>query len=188
MSDARGTVDRSTATDLNARWPWFVALGIGLLALSVVAWVDSVAVTVVSAIVIGGSLAAGGVFHIWHSLVAGNRYGAALSLCSGILYAIGGLITMREPVHGAAVLTLLLVITIVTGGILRIAAILRLSYGRVRAWPLLLLGGIASIVIGALMYISLPWPGLWVIGVLIAVELFIQGSGWFYIGLALRAG
>jgi uncharacterized membrane protein HdeD (DUF308 family) len=76
----------------------------------------------------------------------------------------------------------------VTGGILRIAAILRLSYGHVRAWPLLLLGGIASIVIGALMYISLPWPGLWVIGVLIAVELFIQGSGWFYIGLALRAG
>jgi uncharacterized membrane protein HdeD (DUF308 family) len=116
MSDARGTVDRSTATDLNARWPWFVALGIGLLALSVVAWVDSVAVTVVSAIVIGGSLAAGGVFHIWHSLVAGNRYGAALSLCSGILYTIGGLLTMREPVHGAAVLTLLLVITIVTGG------------------------------------------------------------------------
>ena len=42
--------------------------------------------------------------------------------------------------------------------------------------------------IGALIYLTLPWPGLWVLGTLIAIELFLQGSGWFYVGLALRAG
>ncbi len=180
-------VERSTATDIDVRWPWLVALGTGLIALGVVAWVDALAVTVASAIVIGGTLAAGGVFHIVYSLVAGPRRSAALGLCSGILYAVGGLLTMREPVHGAAVLTLLLMMTIVMGGILRVAAILRLSHRHLRAWRLLSLGGIASIVIGALIYMSLPWPGLWVLGTLIAVELFIQGGGWFYIGLALRA-
>ena len=65
------------------------------------------------------------------------------------------------------------------------AAVLR--SGRVQTRPLLL-GGIASIVIGALIYLTLPWPGLWVLGTLIAIELFLQGSGWFYVGLALRAG
>jgi uncharacterized membrane protein HdeD (DUF308 family) len=180
-------VDRGNAADVNAGRAWLVALGIGLLALSIVAWVDAVAVTVASAVVIGGSLAASGVFHVLYSLVVGHRRSAALSLCSGILYAIGGLLTMQEPVHGAATLTLLLVMTIVVGAILRIAVILRPSHGHPRAWRLLLLGGIASIVIGALIYISLPWPGLWLLGTLIAIELFIQGSGWFYVGLALRA-
>lgn len=179
-------VEQSTATDIDVRWPWLAALGIGLIALSIVAWVDAAAVTVASAVVIGSALAAGGVFHIVYSLVAGHRRSAALGLCCGILYAIGGLLTMREPVHGAAVLTLLVMITIVIGGILRVAAILRLTRSHLRAWRLLLLGGIVSIVIGALIYISLPWPGLWVLGTLIAIELFIQGSGWFYVGLALR--
>jgi len=178
--------DGVAAADASGRWRWFAALGIGLLALGVIAWVDAMAVSVASAFVIGGSLVAGGVFHIVHCLVAGHWRGVALSLCSGILYTIAGFLAMSEPVHGAAVLTLLLVMTVVTGSILRVAAIVR--HGQVRTWRLAVLGGIGSIVIGALIYLSLPWPGLWVLGVLIAIELFIQGSGWLYIGLALRAG
>jgi uncharacterized membrane protein HdeD (DUF308 family) len=180
-------IERSTATDIDIRWPWLVALGIGLIALSFVAWVDAVAVSVASAIVIGGALAAGGVFHIVHSLIAGHRRSAVLGLCSGILYAIGGLLTMREPVHGAALLTLLVTMTIAIGAMLRVAAMMQLRHRHLRTWRLLLLGGIASIVIGALIYMSLPWAGLWVLGTLIAIELFIQGSGWLYVGLALRA-
>jgi uncharacterized membrane protein HdeD (DUF308 family) len=180
--------DRSTANDVEGGWLRFVALGAGLLALSIVAWIDAVAVTVASAIVIGGTLVAAGVFHLLNSLAGGHWRGSALSLCSGVLYAIGGLLTMREPAHGAAVLTLLLTMTIATAGFLRIVSVLRLSYRREGTSPLLLLGGIASVVIGALIYMSLPWPGLWLLGVLIAIELFVQGSGWFYMGFALRAG
>jgi hypothetical protein len=79
----------------------------------------------------------------------------ALSLCSGILYAAAGLLAMSEPAHGAALLTLLLMMTIVTGGNLRVADVLR--SGRIQT-RVLLLGGIASIVIGALIYLTLPWP------------------------------
>jgi uncharacterized membrane protein HdeD (DUF308 family) len=136
-------------------------------------------------IVIGVTLMAGGVLQILHSLVVGQWRGMALSLCSGVLYAIGGALVMSEPPHGAAILTLMLVITIVTGGILRVAAVLRHQRIQARA---LLLGGLASIVIGALIYLTLPWPGLWLLGTFIAIELFIQGSGWFYAGLVLRTG
>jgi uncharacterized membrane protein HdeD (DUF308 family) len=155
-----------------------------LLALGVVAWIDAMAVTVASAVVIGVILVAGGVLQIVHSLVVGQWRGTALSLCAGILYALGGVLAMSEPPHGAALLTLLLGATIVTGGILRVAAVLRHERIQARA---LLLGGLASVVIGALIYLSLPWPGLWLLGTLIAIELFIQGGGWFYVGLLLRA-
>jgi uncharacterized membrane protein HdeD (DUF308 family) len=174
--------DAATA-DVSGRWRWFVALGILLLGLGVVAWIDAMAVTIASAVVIGVTLVAGGVLQILHSLVVGHWRGTALSLCSGILYAVGGVLAMSEPPHGAAILTLLLVMTIVTGGILRVAAVLRHQRIQARA---LLLGGLASVVIGAVIYLSLPWPGLWLLGTLIAIELFVQGSGWFYVGLVLR--
>lgn len=176
--------DAATA-DVPGRWRWFVALGVLLLALGIIAWIDAMAVAIASATVIGVTLVAGGVLQILHALVLGQWRGMVLSLCSGILYALAGVLAMNEPPHGAAILTLLLVMTIVTGGILRVAAVLHHQSIRRRA---LLLGGLASIVIGALIYLSLPWPGLWLLGTLIGIELFIQGGGWFYVGLVLRTG
>jgi len=37
------------------------------------------------------------------------------------------------------------------------------------------LSGLISAVIGALLYASLPWSGLWVLGTLIGIELVVQG-------------
>ena len=37
-----------------------------------------------------------------------------------------------------------------------------------------------------LLYASLAWSGLWVLGTLIAIELLVQGAGWLYFGIALR--
>ena len=97
--------------------------------------------TVASAAVIGATVVAGGVLQTLHSLLVGRWRGMALSLCSSIMYAAAGLLGMSEPAHGAALLTLLLVMTIVTGGILRVAAVLRSGRIQTRA---LLLGGAAS--------------------------------------------
>src|SRR5215469_2373357 len=120
-------------TDISRQWRWFVALGTALLALGIVAWVDAIAVKIASAVVIGATVVAGGVLQILHSLVVGRWRGMALSLCSGILYAAAGLLAMSEPAHGAALLTLLLVMTIITGGILRVSAVLRSGGVQTRA-------------------------------------------------------
>jgi uncharacterized membrane protein HdeD (DUF308 family) len=47
----------AATTDVSGRRRWFVALGVALLALGVVAWVDAIAVTVASAVVIGATVA-----------------------------------------------------------------------------------------------------------------------------------
>ena len=54
------------------------------------------------------------------------------------------------------------------------------------AWGLVLLGGVVSIAVGCLLYVSLPWSGLWVLGTLIALDLVVQGVSWLYVGLMLR--
>jgi uncharacterized membrane protein HdeD (DUF308 family) len=53
-------------------------------------------------------------------------------------------------------------------------------------WWLMALSGLISIVIGVLLYASLPWSGLWVLGTLIGVELLVQGMTWLMFGMALQ--
>jgi uncharacterized membrane protein HdeD (DUF308 family) len=37
-----------------------------------------------------------------------------------------------------------------------------------------------------MLYMMLPWSGLWVVGTLIAVELLVHGVSWIQFGLTLR--
>ena len=74
--------------------------------------------------------------------------------------------------------------TLAVSGIMRIA--LALEHRDMPAWGIVLFSGVVSIAVGCLLYVSLPWVGLWVLGTLIAVELGVQGLSWLYFGLALR--
>jgi len=181
---ANTAIDVANSSDVANKWRWFVALGIVLIAMGAAAWLDVVSVTVATTIVVGASLLAGGVFQVIHAFMTREWRGFVFGLLSGLLYAGGGLLIMNEPVHGAVVLTLLLVAFIIAGGIVRV--VLALRHRAVRAWGLVLASGLASIVIGCLLYANLPWSGLWVLGTLIAVELLTQGAGWLYFGIALR--
>ena len=172
------------AANIAKKWGWFVALGIAMIALGAAAWLDVVTVTIAGTIFIGASLLVGGALQIIHAFMTKEWRGFILSLFCGILYLGGGLLIMNEPVQGALFLTLLVVAALVVGGVIRI--VLALQHRNIAAWGLILLSGIVSIVVGYLLYATLPWSGLWVLGTLIAVELLIQGSSWLYFGIALR--
>ena len=166
------------------KWGWFVALGIAMIALGVIAWLDVVAVTIAGTIFVGAMLFLGGAFQIIHAFMTKEWRGFIMSLFCGVLYVAGGVLIMNEPEQGALFLTLLVVAALVVGGVVRI--ILALTHRDIAAWGLILLSGIVSIVVGYLLYANLPWSGLWVVGTLIAADLLVQGSSWVYFGLALR--
>jgi uncharacterized membrane protein HdeD (DUF308 family) len=50
-------------------------------------------------------------------------------------------------------------------------------------WPLL--GGVVSIILGAIIMANWPVSGLWIIGLFVSVELIV--NGWSYIFVALAA-
>ncbi len=172
------------ASSIAKNWGWFIALGAVLIILGIIAWLDVAAVTIASTVVIGASLLVGGVFQILQSFMVKEWRGFILGLLAGVLYVIGGLLIIGEPVQGAVVLTLLLAAAVIVGGIVRIFIAFR--HREIRAWGFVVLSGIVSVVVGCLLYANLPWSGLWVLGTLIAVELLVQGAGWLYFGIALR--
>ena len=53
-------------------------------------------------------------------------------------------------------------------------------------WGLLLFSGLISLLVGLLLWWSLPWSSLWAVGTLIAVELIFHGVSWIQFGLTLR--
>jgi uncharacterized membrane protein HdeD (DUF308 family) len=171
-------------TQMTGRWGWFVALGVLLLLLGVLALGDVVAVTVVSAIFIGAALLVGGIFQIIHAFANKAWSAFLLNLVAGVLYVVGGLLIMQEPVQGSIIITLFLLLALVVGGILRI--VIALAHRQLPGWWMLLLGGVISAVVGILLFLSLPWSGLWVLGTLVAVELLVQGATWVQFGLSLR--
>jgi uncharacterized membrane protein HdeD (DUF308 family) len=165
-------------------WGWFVALGIAQLALGIVAWFDVIAFTIAGVIFIGALLLVAGVFQVVHAFMDREWGGFALHLLVGILYIVGGFLLMDEPLQGSLVITLLVAAALVVGGVLRIA--IGIQHRHMPGWGLLIVSGVISLIVGVLLYLMLPWSGLWVVGTLIAVELIFHGVSLVQFGLALR--
>jgi uncharacterized membrane protein HdeD (DUF308 family) len=166
------------------RWGWFVALGILQLVLGAIAWVDVIAFTIAGVIFIGALLVVAGAFQIVHAFMDRTWGTFALHLLVGVLYVIGGLLLMDEPIQGSVIITLFVAAALIIGGILRI--VIGLRHRSMPGWGLMLAGGVISLLVGVMLYMTLPWSGLWVVGTLIAVELIVHGVSWIQFGLALR--
>ncbi len=165
-------------------WGWFVALGIVMMLLGVFAWFDVIAVTLAGTIFIGAALLVGGVLLVVHAFLDRAWGSFLLHVAAGVLYAIAGLLIMSEPVRGAVIITIVLLIVMVVAGIARIVMAVR--HWHMGGAGLLLVGGLISAIVGIVLYLTLPWSGLWVLGTLIAIELIFHGAAWFEFGLALR--
>ncbi len=166
------------------RWGWFVALGVLLIAAGAFAWFDVVGVTLASVIFIGAAMLVSGAFQVVQAFTVRNWGGFLLHVLMGVIYVIGGLLIMAEPVQGAVVITVFLSICLAASGIMRI--VLAIRHRELAGWWLMLFSGIISLLVGLLLYSTLPWSGLWVLGTLVAVELVVQGITWVQFGLMLR--
>ena len=145
---------------------------------------DVVMFTLASVIFIGAMLLVGGIFQIIHSFMTREWSAFLFNLLAGILYVIGGFLIMQEPVTGSVVLTVFLLAALLIGGIMRI--VISLQHREMPGWWLVLLGGLISVIVAVMLYATLPWSGLWVLGTLIGIELLIQGFTWLRFGFAMR--
>jgi uncharacterized membrane protein HdeD (DUF308 family) len=168
-----------------SHWGWFAALGVAMIALGVFALGDVVAVTLISVLFIGAMLLVGGIVQVIHAFFTRNGWSmVVLNLVGGILYIIGGVLIMMEPAAGSVFITILLLVALVVGGGFRIA--IAVQHRDLPGWWLLAIGGVISVLLGVMLYATLPWSGLWVLGTLIGIELIVQGVTWLQVGLTLR--
>ena len=166
------------------RWGWFIALGVVMIVAGMFALGETELVTLVSVLFIGAALLVSGIFQIIQAFATKSWAAFALNLACGVLYVAGGFLIMDEPVSGSVVITLVLTAVLIVGGVVRI--VIGFRHRDLANWWLVVLGGVVGVLAGIILYASLPWSSLWVLGTIIGIELIFQGVSWLFLGFTLR--
>lgn len=170
--------------EARSKWGWFVAIGALLVFFGIFAFYNVLAATLASVAVIGVMMLIAGGAEIVHAFSMRTWKHFLLLLLGGILYAVAGFFAFYNPIITSVALTLMLAISLVASGGMRVA--LALGNKEAKNWGWLLAAGIVTILAG--LIIAIGWPGnsLWILGLFLAIDLTFQGWALIAFGLALR--
>lgn len=165
-------------------WKWFVGLGAGLAVIGGLATLNLMFATMMTSFYIGAMMLLGGVLHIAHGTGSPLHRRRIFWSASGILYVVAGLSVLLMPFLAASVLTLLLATSLGLSGISRM---ILAGMRRPAGWGWTLASGATSI--AAAIVIAATWPGnsLWFLGLLLSVDLLVQGLMLALVGLSIRS-
>jgi uncharacterized membrane protein HdeD (DUF308 family) len=168
---------------LPLRWRPLLILGIVLIVFGTLAVVVSFVATLVSVLAFGWLLLVTGVLEVVYAFQQERWGGTALHVVNGALSLVAGFLLLVNPAAGAVVLTLLMAMFFMIGGLFRIVIALatRLAH---RGW--LLLSGIVTLLLGILIWRQLPGAAIWVIGTFVGVDMLLIGWSWVMVALAAR--
>jgi uncharacterized membrane protein HdeD (DUF308 family) len=169
---------------LHKCWAWFLCLGVALVLMGAAAVSYAALATAVMVVVLGYLLLAGGIVEIVNTFLAGTWRGFFLHLLGGIVHLDLGGFMIDRPERTAEVLTVVLAVAFMVGGLFRIAgAVTR----RFAGWPWVLLNGVVTPALGVLIWRQWPESAYWVIGLFAGIDLIFNGWSWIMLGLTVRA-
>jgi uncharacterized membrane protein HdeD (DUF308 family) len=153
---------------------WYLLEGVLLVVAGVVAliwpYVASVAlifllgwILIVSGVLQGiGLIGAKDVPHFW------------LQLVSAVLALLIGILLLRNPNAGLLIMTVLLIVYFFVEGISKV--IFAMNIRPFVGWLWVLLSGIVGLLLGAYLWANMPVASEWVLGVLLGIQLIVEGA------------
>jgi len=126
----------------------------------------------------------GGIIKMLWAFAAGSFGRGVLALAMGGLTLLCGISMACHPLFTSALLTLIIAGFLFADGVAGMVGAFRLNPDSGRVW--MLVGGIASILLGAMIWGQFPLSGAWAIGVLLGVKLLISGTEMLTVGSAGR--
>ncbi len=168
--------------ELKKKWGWFLALGVLLIVVGTIALGSAFLMTVFSMVLLGWLMVFGGILEAVHAFACKKWSGFFIDLLTGLLYLVVGFMILANPAATAEVLTLLIAVFLIFGGIFRVVLSIGVQY---QNWGWLLLHGVISVVLGVLIWRQWPESGFWVIGMFVGIDMIF--NGWTLVMLSLAA-
>lgn len=184
MTTLTGTGIDGARRDIGSQWGWFLAMGVALVVLGVLAFFNLPTATKVSVYTIGILMLLGAGAQLATAFVARGAGSFVMLLLSAILYGVAGYFTFANPDLAAKAYTVVLAATMIASGALRIGWSLALR--ALGGWGWSLASGVVSIIAGAMFLAQWPADATWLLGMVLAVDLTFQGAMAVGFGLALR--
>jgi len=168
---------------LPTRWTPLLTLGIVLIAFGTLALAVSFVTTLVSVLAFGWLLLVTGGTETVYAFKNARWAGTILHVANGVLSGTAGFLLVMNPAAGAVVLTLLMAMFFLIGGLFRIGAALVMSVPH-RGW--ILLSGAVTLLLGIFIWRQLPGAAIWLIGTFVGVDMIMIGCSWTMAALAGR--
>ena len=184
LDKIRSSVTRS----LHAHWRLFLAEGIVLLILGLLAIVVPQIATIAVAVFIGWILLVSGAVGLIATFRMRSAPGFWWSLISAILGIVAGILLFRSPVSGALSLTVILTVFLIVEGIVSILFALEHKRELSGRWGAMLFSGLVDLLLAAIIIEGLPGTAAWAIGLLIGVNLVFGGVALIAMALHARDG
>ena len=169
--------------EVSQNWGWLFGMGIFFIILGVIGLGRLIALSSAGALFFGVLIVIGGAAQFIEALKCKGWKGVAYHVLIAVLYMVGGVFLIWNPLAAKLLLTWVLAAVLICVGIVRMFIAIQMR--ATGSWFVPLLGGIISIILGGLILVKWPLSGLFVIGLFISVELIT--SGWSYIFIALAA-
>ncbi len=179
------TLDVQIPHELVQYWGWFLAFGICLLLLGVVAIGRSVTATIVSMLFFGWLLVLACGIEVAQAILVWHWAGFFHHLVAAILFGVTGVLILTRPVLGAEVITMLMAVFFLISGLFQFVGSLWVA---LPGWGWQAADGIIAFVLGLLVLAQWPVSGLWVIGLFLGIDLIFYGAAWIAVALGLRGG
>jgi uncharacterized membrane protein HdeD (DUF308 family) len=184
LDKIRSSVTRS----LHAHWRLFLAEGIVLLILGLLAIVVPQIATIAVAVFIGWILLVSGAVGLLATFRMRTAPGFWWSLISAILGIVAGILLFRSPVSGALSLTVILTVFLIIEGIVSILFALEHKRELSGRWGAMLFSGLVDLFLAGIIIEGLPGTAAWAIGLLIGVNLVFGGTALIAMALHARDG
>jgi uncharacterized membrane protein HdeD (DUF308 family) len=104
---------------------------------------------------------------------------------SGGLYAAAGLFAFINPLLASSILTILMAIALIVAGAFRIWVGFRLS--PLGGWGWIVIGGLVTLIAGLVIAAGWPVNSLWILGLVLAVDLVMQGLALIAFGVLVKS-
>jgi uncharacterized membrane protein HdeD (DUF308 family) len=178
-------IRRQLAAAIHAHWKLFLAEGIvmmilGLLAIAVPE-VASLAIT----IFIGWLFFVGGIFRTISVLQHRGMPGFVWSLLTAVLAILLGLVLILQPIAGVLTLTIWLIVFFIIEGIA--AILLAIEHRRhLPSWGWVLFSGLVDLFLAYLIWRGWPSSAGWAIGLLVGINMVFVGLSLIMTAIAAR--
>ncbi len=164
-------------------WGWFLAKGILMILVGLLALGDYVMVALFSMIFLGWLMIFAGIVEAVHAFWKKEWGGLFLNLLVGVLYIVVGLMVLANPEATAMTLVLVMAIFFILDGIFRIIIAV---VARFPQWGWMLFNGIVTLILGLIIRQQSQYFGLRIIALFIGIDLIISGWTWVMLSLASR--
>jgi len=188
MSTNQADLDRlqsAVANSLHAHWRFFLAEGIILSILGILAIVVPPIATIAVEVLIGWLILLSGIVGLISTFRMRSAPGFWWSLLSAVIGIAAGVVLLAWPLSGALSLTLILTVFLVLEGVVSILYALEHKRELSGRWGMMLFSGVVDLFLAGIIFAGLPGTAAWAIGLLVGINLVFGGSA--LIAMALHA-